>query len=318
MTACPSGVVLVEVERIGVVEGVRRGHLVVLDPDGNVRLAVGEVWAPMFPRSSLKPVQAVAMLRSGLSLAPEEVALASSSHDGEPMHVAGVDAMLAAGGLDESDLECPPDLPSGDDARQTVLAAGDGPRRIYMNCSGKHAAMLRTCVVNDWPLSGYLPATHPLQQRIAETIAAVADEPIAAIGVDGCGAPVFAISLTALARSFSRLATGAGVEPAVASAMRSHPALVGGTTQVSSRVMAGVPGVIVKNGAEGVFAAALMDGGALALKIDDGASRAADRVLVGALRRLGVDAQVLDALAEEPVLGGGARVGSVRLRPGVL
>ncbi|HEX2307563.1 MAG TPA: asparaginase [Jatrophihabitantaceae bacterium] len=318
MTAYPSGEVLVEIERSGVVEGVHRGHLVVLDPNGAVRLAIGEVRAPMFPRSSLKPVQAVAMLRSGLFLAPEEVALASSSHDGEPMHIAGVQAMLATGGLDESDLECPPDLPTGEGARQAVLAAGDGPRRIYMNCSGKHAAMLRTCVVNDWPLSGYLPPTHPLQQRIAETIAAVADEPVAAIGVDGCGAPVFAISLTALARSFSRLATGNGADAAVAAAMRAYPALVGGTTQVSSRVMAGVPGVIVKNGAEGVFAAALMDGGALALKVDDGASRAADRVLVGALRRLGVDAQILDDLAEEPVLGGGARVGSVRLRPGVL
>jgi L-asparaginase II len=318
VTAYPSGEVLVEVERSGVVEGVHRGHLVVLDPDGAVRLAIGEVRAPMFPRSSLKPVQTLAMLRSGLSLAPEEVALASSSHDGEPMHIAGVEAMLAAGGLDQSDLECPPDLPTGEDARLAVIAAGDGPRRIYMNCSGKHAAMLRTCVVNDWTLSGYLPPMHPLQQRIAETIAAVADEPVAAIGVDGCGAPVFAISLTGLARSFSRLATGNGTEAAVAAAMRAHPALVGGTTQVSSRVMAGVPGVIVKNGAEGVFAAALMDGGAVALKIDDGASRAADRVLVGALRRLGVQAQILDDLAEEPVLGGGARVGSVRLRPGVL
>jgi L-asparaginase II len=316
--AYPSGEVLVEVERSGVVEGVHRGHLVVLDPDGSVRLAIGEVCAPMFPRSSLKPVQAVAMLRCGLELAPQEVALASSSHDGEPMHITGVKDVLAAGGLDESDLECPPDLPTGEDARQAVLAAGDGPRRIYMNCSGKHAAMLRTCVVNDWPLSGYLPPTHQLQQRIAETIAAVADEPVAAIGVDGCGAPVFAISLIALAQSFSRLATADGTEGTVASAMRAHPAMVGGTTQISSRVMAGVPGVIVKNGAEGVFAAALMDGGALALKIDDGAPRAADRVLVGALRRLGVEAQILDELAEEPVLGGGARVGSVRLRPGVL
>lgn len=318
MTAYPSGEVLVEVERSGVVEGLHRGHVVVLDPDGGVRLAIGEVRAPMFPRSALKPVQAVAMLRCGLSLAPEEIALASSSHDGEPMHVTGVQAMLAAGGLDESDLECPPDLPTAAIAYDAILAAGGRPRRIYMNCSGKHAAMLRTCVVHEWPLSGYLPPTHPLQQRIAETIAAIADEPIAAIGIDGCGAPVFAISLIALARSFCRLATADGSEAAVASAMRAYPQLVGGTTQVSSRIMAGVPGVIVKNGAEGVFAAALMDGGALALKIDDGASRAADRVLVGALRRLGVDAPVLDDLAEGPVLGGSARVGSVRLRPGVL
>jgi L-asparaginase II len=314
----PADDVLVEVERSGLVESVHRGRVVVLDPSGAVRLAIGDVATPIFPRSSLKPVQAVAMVGCGLTASAEELALAAASHSGDPVHIRTVEGMLAAGGLDESDLECPPALPLGDDACRTVLAAGGGPRRIYMNCSGTHAAMLRTCVVNDWPLSGYTSADHPLQQRIAATVAELAGEPVAVTGVDGCAAPIFAISLTGLARSFGRIATSDGPAKVVATAMHSHPYLVGGPEQTSSRLMAAVPGLIVKGGAEGVFAAALSDGGCLALKIDDGATRAAERVVVGALRRLGVTGPVLDELAEAPVLGGAERVGAIRLRPGAL
>lgn len=319
MISLTSGELLVEVERSGVIESLHRGHVIVLDPDGSVRAAIGDVDGPVFPRSSLKPVQAVAMLRTGLALSAAETALACASHSGEPMHVAGIEAMLAAGGLDEADLECPPDLPLSDSARRAVLAGGGSPRRVYMNCSGTHAAMLRAAVVNDWPLSGYCAFDHPAQHHAAGTVAELAGEPVAATGVDGCGAPIFAISLRGLARAFGRIATSREpAEQSVAAAMRTHPELVGGSEQVSTLLMAGIPGAIAKGGAEGVFAAALADGGCLAIKVDDGAMRAAERVVVAALRRLGGTAAVLDDLAESPVLGGGARVGTVRVRPGAL
>ncbi|MGI8882494.1 MAG: asparaginase [Jatrophihabitans sp.] len=314
MITLTSGEVLVEVLRSDVVESLHRGHLLVTAPGGTALVSIGDVTAPIFPRSSLKPLQAVGMLRAGLSLVDDDLALAAASHDGESFHIAGVRAILADGGLDETDLACPPDLPLAEAARRTVLIGGGMPARILMNCSGKHAAMLRTCVVNDWPLSGYLSPEHPLQRQLRTTVEELCSEPIAAVGVDGCGAPLFAVSLTGLARAFARLGTAtAGPEHAVADAMRRFPAMVGGTHQSGSRLMAGIPGAIVKAGAEGVYAVALADGGALAVKIDDGAPRAADRVAVAALRRLGATGAILDELAEQPVLGGGEPVGAVRM-----
>jgi L-asparaginase II len=315
----PTGEALVDVERSGVVESVHRGHVVVLGPDGSVRRAIGAVTVPVFPRSSAKPLQAVGMLRQGLDLTGAELALAAASHDGQAFHVNAVRDVLTTAGLAEADLSCPADLPGDEAARAAVLAAGGHAERIYMNCSGKHAAMLRTCVARDWPLSGYLAPGHPLQRTLADAVAELSAEPIADTGVDGCGAPLFAISLTALARAFARIAGATdGPERRLADAMRANPEYVGGTTQTTSRLMAGVPGLVAKAGAEGVFAAALADGGAVALKIDDGAQRAGDRVMVGALRTLGVGAAVLDDLATAAVLGGGEVVGAVRLRDGVL
>ncbi len=315
MIALRSGEVLVEVLRSGVVESLHRGHLLVTAPDGTVLVSIGDVTAPIYPRSSLKPLQAVGMLRAGSPLVDDELALSSASHDGEQFHIAAVHSVLADGGLDETDLACPPDLPSGEAARRTVLIGGGMPARILMNCSGKHAGMLRTCVANDWPLSGYTSPEHPLQLRLRAAVEELTGEPVAAVGVDGCGAPLFAVTLTGLAGAFARLATAdTGPERAVADAMRRFPTMIGGTHQTSSLLMEGIPGAIVKAGAEGVYAAALADGGSLALKMDDGASRAADRVVVAALRRLGATGEILDQLAEQAVLGGGEPVGSVRMR----
>ncbi|RKN39111.1 asparaginase [Micromonospora endolithica] len=309
------GAPLTEVVRSGFVEGAHRGSVVVLDGSGAPLAAAGDVTSPVFPRSSNKPMQAVAMLRAGLPLTdPADVALVSASHAGEEFHLARVGALLARAGLDSSALHCPPDLPVGEEAREAVLRAGGGPTRTQMNCSGKHSGMLLTCLTAGWPLDGYWRPEHPLQQCLREAVEEFTGERVAATGVDGCGAPVYAVSLTGLAGAYLRLvdAEPGAVPRTVADAMRAHPEIVGGTRADDTRLMRGVPGLLAKVGAEGVIAAAVPGVGAVALKIDDGASRARMPVLVSALRRLGVTAPVLEEYAEVPVFGGGLPVGAVR------
>ncbi|MFY1588281.1 asparaginase [Micromonospora sp. WMMD734] len=304
-----------EVVRSGFVEGVHRGSAVVLDATGAPVAGAGDGTSPIFPRSASKPLQTLGMLRAGLTTTdPADVALVSASHAGEEFHLARVAALLRSAGLDPEALHCPPDLPFGEAARQAVLRAGGGPSRLAMNCSGKHAGMLLTCLAADWPLDGYWRPEHPLQRRLTATIEEYAGEPAAAVGVDGCGAPVLAISLTGLARAFLRLVSAQPGSPerTVADAMRAYPELVGGTGADDTRLMRGVPGMLVKIGAEGVIAAALPGVGAVAVKIDDGATRARTPVLVSGLRRLGVQAPVLTEYAELPLLGGGLPVGAVR------
>lgn len=316
---------LVEVVRSGLIEGVHRGHVVVLGPDGSVRTGRGEIDAAMFPRSCNKPLQAVGLLRAGFSGHQEQLALAAASHSGEPMHVAVARSILADAGVDEDALRCPPDLPIDETARRAVLASGGGPQRILMNCSGKHAAMLSTCAARGWALEGYLDPAHPVQLELARTVSELAGQGIDAVGVDGCGAPIYALSLTGLARAFLRLADATdGPEQAVAAAMRAHPDLVAGTGRTATRLMVGVPGLVAKDGAEGVWAAALPGVGAVAVKIEDGAMRAADRVVVAALGMpvssggLGAAAPVLDDLAVEALFGGGHPVGEIRMVAGAL
>jgi L-asparaginase II len=314
---------LVEVVRSGLVECVHRGHVVILGPDGSVQDARGETEAPMFPRSCNKPLQAVGLLRAGFRGSPEQLAVAAASHSGEPVHVTVSRSILADAGVDEDELRCPPDLPLDETARRAVLASGGGPQRIFMNCSGKHAAMLSTCATRGWPLDGYLDPAHPVQLELARAVAELAGQSVDAVGVDGCGAPIYALSLTGLARAFLRLADAAdGREHEVAAAMRAHPWLVAGTGRAATRLMAGLPGLVAKDGAEGVWAAAVPGVGAVAVKIEDGAMRAADRVVVAALRgRLGslaAAAPVLDELAVEPLFGGGHQVGEIRIIAGAV
>lgn len=306
---------LAEVVRSGFVEGFHRGSVAVLDESGAVRAAAGDIESPVFPRSSNKPLQTVGMLRSGLRLTdPADIALVSASHHGEEVHLARVRALLRSAGLDESALRCPPDLPLGKPAADAVIRAGGGRSRLLMNCSGKHAGMLLTCRAAGWPLEEYWHPDHPLQDRLRATVEEFTGETVSAVGVDGCGAPVLAVSLTGLARAYLRLVSGppGSVEETVATAMRAHPLMVAGTGADDTRLMEGVPGLLSKSGAEGVAAAAMPGVGAVTLKIDDGAARARMPVLVAALRRLDVKADVLDDLAEVPVLGGGEPVGAVR------
>ena len=313
--AYAGGELLAEVNRSGFVEGRHHGSVVVLGADGEVLAWAGDVTGPVFPRSSSKPMQTVGMVRAGLPTGdPADLALVCSSHHGEPFHVARVRAMLAAAGLDERALRTPPDFPLSEAARDAVVRAGGGKSPTLMNCSGKHAGMLVTCVANGWPLDDYRAGEHPLQQALRSTVEGLSGERVAAEGIDGCGAPVWAISLAGLAGAFLRLVHAAAGSPerAVADAMRAHPAVVSGTYGEDTRLMQGVPGLLAKGGAEGVQAVAVPDVGAVAIKIDDGGMRARMPVLVSALRRLGVRAPILDELAETPVFGGGARVGEVR------
>jgi L-asparaginase II len=294
--------------------------IAVLSRDGSVRLAAGAAAEPMFPRSSNKPMQAAAMLRCGLDLDARLLALAAASHSGEDFHVAGVLEILAGVGLDEGALQCPPDLPLDEHAQRALLRRGGEPDRLHMNCSGKHAAMLATCVRAGWPTASYLSPEHPLQRQIRCTVAELAAEPVTAVGVDGCGAPVLAISVVGLARAFRAivLAEQGSAERRVADAMRAYPDWTSGTARPERALMAAVPGLLLKSGAEGVEAFALADGQAAAFKIDDGTRRARPPITVALLRELGVgqlpgvDLAALDRLATLPVLGGGVQVGEVR------
>lgn len=316
MTRLTAGAPLVEVARSGFVESVHHGHLVTLEPSGQTSFTLGDPTQPVFSRSSMKPLQAKAILDLGVDLDASSTALAAASHSGSPQQLALIEAELHAAGLSEHDLACPPQLPYGEDERRRWLASGQVERRLAMNCSGKHTAMLRACVARGWPISGYVDPSHPLQREIARTIEDLTGEPIVATGVDGCGAPVHAFSLVGLARAFQTIATSPDdAATRVASAMRSHPELVGGDGRFVTRLMRSVPGLIAKEGAEGVFAAALPDGGAVALKVTDGGMRACEQAVLIGLRQLGVDPYTIEQFEGAPVLGGGVPVGTVRPIP---
>lgn len=306
--------VLAEVVRSGFVEGRHRGSLVVLAADGSVELALGDPSAPVFPRSSNKPMQAAAVLRAGLDLAGERLALAAASHSGEDFHLDLVRKMLAEFSLSADELRTPPDLPLDPVAAETYLATGHVRDRVTMNCSGKHTAMLAACELNGWDRATYLDPGHPLQRLVHSVVEEAAGEKVAAVGTDGCGAPLMAISLTGLARAFRHfvLAAPGTAERRVADAMRAHPEYVAGTRRPDTWLMREVPGTLSKMGAEAVQAVALADGRALAFKIDDGAGRALGPVLARALRLMGVDSPVLDRIGHLPLLGGGDEVGEVR------
>jgi L-asparaginase II len=295
---------LVEVVRSRSVESIHRGSVVALDADGRTVLAAGAVSSPIFGRSSNKPLQAVGMLRAGLNVDGPDLALAAASHNGEPAHVDGACRLLAKAGLDTAALLCPAALP-------IKAVAGATPERIYMNCSGKHAAMLLTCVRAGWSTVDYTDPEHPLQKEIRATIEELSGEEVTAIGVDGCGAPIFALTLTGLARGFARLVTAAPgtYERRVADAMRANPFLVAGTGREDTTMMSAVPGLLMKGGAEGVHAAALPTGAAIAFKIDDGAARARVPVLLEVLRRLGVE---VPGVHPDEVRGGDKVVGELR------
>jgi L-asparaginase II len=312
--------VLAEVVRSGFVESRHRGAALILGADGQPAWAAGQVTEPMFPRSASKPMQAAAMLRCGLDLDGKLLALAAASHSGEDFHVAGVREILSRAGLPESTLQCPPALPMDEASQREILSHGGGPDRVHMNCSGKHAAMLASCVAAGWPTGSYRDPGHPLQLAIRATIEDLAGEPVTATGVDGCGAPLFALSLTGLARAFQAMVTAPPATPErkVADAMRAYPEWTSGTTRAERALMTAVPGLLVKRGAEGVDGLALADGRAIAVKVEDGAARALPPVAVALLGRLGVAtgpgaaATALDEIAHVPVIGGEETVGWIR------
>ncbi|MFJ1606098.1 asparaginase [Streptomyces sp. NPDC088253] len=300
--------------RGGVVEGIHYGSVVVLAADGGVDLQIGDIEAAFYPRSALKPVQAVAMLRAGLPLDGELLSLAAASHSGEERHLAGTRRILELAGVSEDDLRNVPDLPYDPVVRDVWIREGRLPSRLAQNCSGKHAAMLMTARLNGWTLDDYLDPGHPLQQAIAEIVEDLTGQAIAQVTVDGCGAPLFSVSLHGLARAAARITTApAGTpEARVADAMREHAEMASGSGRDVAALMRAVPGLLTKDGFEGVQVAALPDGRAVAVKIADGADRARGPVAAAALARAGVAPALLAEFGSVPLLGGGAVVGGLR------
>jgi L-asparaginase II len=315
----PSPVIVAEIVRSGFVEGHHYGSVVALAPDGSVEWSVGDVEHAILPRSCNKPLQAVGMVRAGLRLDGELLALAAASHSGEDFHVRAVRKILADAGLEESALQTPPDYPIDDQAREEYIRAGGHKSSVAMNCSGKHAAMLATCVANGWDVDGYLDPAHPLQAAITETFADLTGEPVEAVAVDGCGAPLLSTSLRGLARAFRAVATApGGDERRVADAIRAFPEYTSGSRRDEAALLHAVPGAVAKAGAESCYAIGLADGRAVALKTDDGAARVRPVLMAAALERLGVtDEAAVDGDAVRrtglvEVLGGGRPVGEIR------
>lgn len=301
--------VLAQVLRGDLVESVHRGHLALVTANA-VDLVLGSAQLPIYPRSAVKPIQAAAMVHSGLDLPDRLLALAAASHSGAVMHRDGAIAILSSVGLDESALQCPPDYPYGSTERAEWANA---PKtRLAHNCSGKHAAMLATCVINGWPTSNYRDPSHPLQQRIAALISDLAEEKLVTTTVDGCGAPLFAFSTLGLARAISKVAAATeGPLAKVASAMRTFPEMVAGEGRSTTALMRAVPGLLVKEGAEGVQVFALKDGRACAMKVEDGSMRALPVITGAILRRWGVATAATEEIASVSVLGAGEPVGAV-------
>lgn len=311
--------ILVEVIRSGFVESVHHARVVVTDPDGRVTASLGDEFAPMYPRSAAKPLQAIGMLRAGLDLDGELLALASASHSGEDFHRDGVRRILALSGLDESALQTPSDWPWDEQAKREWIAAGHGKEPIAMACSGKHAAMIRTSAVNGWPLGTYRDPDHPTQLAILQTIDDLGGEPAGNVAMDGCGAPLFSLSLAALARAFGRVSAATdGPEAQVAKAIADFPQWVSGTRRDEVALHRAIPGMIAKLGAEAVYAVGLPDGRGVAIKISDGYDRARAPLMASVLQQLGFDHEILAEQASAPVLGHGERVGEIRVPPNAL
>lgn len=316
--------VVIEIVRSGVIEGRHYGSVVALSSDGTADWSVGDVERPVLPRSSNKPLQALAMVHAGLELPPRLLALAGASHSGESFHLEGVREILAGVGLDESALQCPLDWPLQSSVAEEWIRSGGPQERILMNCSGKHAAMLATCVQGGWPTDSYLDPGHPVQVAIRAGVEEMTGEQTYA-ATDGCGAPLLSTSLTGLARAFSHLARGLDGSGApskasarVAEAIRAHPAWVSGTTRDERTLHDAVPGLIGKAGAEACYVVALPDGRAIALKIDDGAFRARPVLMAAALRRWGVDrepgvdTEAIGRIGLHELLGAGRVIGELR------
>jgi len=315
---------LAVVERSGFVESRHAGAAVVLSPDGDVVARYGNVDALVLPRSSLKPLQAVACITAGASLEGEQLAMSTASHSGTDRHASTVRNVLTEGGLTEDDLACPPAWPSDTAARDELVREHGAQTRIRMNCSGKHAAMLRACVATGWPTDGYLDPAHPLQVHIRDVVERLTGEKVAHTAIDGCGAPVYALTLTGLARAIHRIGAASDRSPfalhrvagSLVKAVKENPWTIDGPGRPDTIAIEKL-GVFAKGGAEGVMVMVGPDGTTVALKMLDGAARATTIVAATLLARAGAlsDADVAslaDALSLE-VLGGGAEVGRIRV-----
>lgn len=305
----PHHAVLGESTRNGIVECRFRGSVVALDASGGLLFERGTPQIPVFGRSANKPIQAAAMVESGLDLPSELLALVCASHSGEARHIALVRHILALGGMTEADLRNTVFPPLSAVAQADLYRSGHEPSRLTGDCSGKHAGMLLTSKLNGWSLTDYLHTEHPLQRSITRTFKSYGGEEPAFIGVDGCGAPAHGLSLNALARCYARISLdGDGI----AQAMRAHPANIGGTGSDVTRLMQLLPGVIAKDGADGVLVVSASDGRTVALKMADGSLAVRVPIALAVLESIGFDVSEAADLRTLPVFGGGQPVGEIR------
>ena len=320
----------VEVIRGAVVESRHRASCAVADADGKLVQRWGDVERPVYPRSAIKAIQALPLVESGAAeafgLGDAEIALACASHGGEPFHLAVVEAWLTRIGLTEADLECGAHLPLHQPAAKALLRGGGAPNQMHNNCSGKHLAMLTTARHLGEPVKGYVKADHPVQKCVATVIGELSgvDMSRAAFAVDGCGIPTIALPLSNLATAMARFAAPDRFEPVRAAAIRrihsaiaARPEMVAGTGRFCTAVIAESGArVLLKTGAEGVFCAALPESGlGVAVKVDDGAGRAAEVAMASVLRGVIDDALaacLADYLVAPLTNHAGLRVGEVR------
>jgi len=307
MTNFSAAEILAEITRSGVVESVHSGHLVILNSDGSVHLSKGDPTQLTYPRSTIKSIQTSAMIRNGLRLEPRLLALVSASHSGAAMHQDGALEILASAGLAEKDLQNAKDKPLGEIERRAW--GNQEPTRLAMNCSGKHAGMLATCVAAGWPTQNYLDPEHPLQIAIKTELESLAGEDVSLTSADGCGAPLFLISLMGLARAMRAITISTDpIHQSVVQACRDFPEMVAGEKRLTTRLMREVPGLFMKEGAEGVEVATLADGRTIVFKVSDGSIRPFETLMVAALAEFGIN--VTDTT--ERVYGGSEAIGAIR------
>ncbi len=305
-----AGVPLAEVVRAGAIESVHSGHLALINSNGTLRAAIGDIDAPMYPRSSIKSFQAAAMVRNGLNVSPQELAMVCASHSGSPSHFLVVESILAGAGLTVADLQNSTDYPLG---RAEKAAWGDKPpSRLAQGCSGKHAGMLATCVINGWDTLTYLDPEHPLQIAIRQEIQSLIGESVLSTTVDGCGAPLFLITTGGFAKGAHTMRVSSDpVYQEVVSACMAHPEMVAGLGRLTTTLMQQIPGLFVKDGAEAVELLSLPDGRACVFKVSDGSDRAFPAIVKAVLTAWNIDADI-DPV---PVKGGGQVTGEIRVSP---
>jgi len=301
-----AGEVLAEVTRGGIVESLHLGHLIVLNSDGSTYLSKGSPELAFYPRSAVKSLQASAMLKAGLTVSDEELAIICASHSGNQIHIDLVTKMLEKRNIPLSALKNATDKPLGEKEK---ISWGDKPgTQLTQNCSGKHAGMLITCQQNGWDLDTYLEMNHPLQIAIKNEIELLAGEKVSASTFDGCGAPLFAISLTGLAKAISTLVkSNEAIYKQIVAACTKYPELVAGEGRLTTRMMKAVPGLFMKEGAEGIEVCALSDGRVIAIKIIDGSWRPVAPIIMEVFKRWGV------SMPDESVkiYGGSSVIGEV-------
>lgn len=317
---------LAVVERSGFVESRHAGVAVVLSPEGDVVRRLGDPDALILPRSSLKPLQAIACVTAGAVLEGEQLAMSTASHSGTDRHAATVRDILTAGGLTEDDLGCPPSWPSDSAARDEMVREHASPSRLRMACSGKHAAMLRACVASGWPTDTYLDPTHPLQVHIRETVERLTGEKIAHTAIDGCGAPVHALTLLGLARAIHRIGGSSDRSPfalhrvagTIVRTVKEHPWAIEGPGRPDTVAIEKL-GVFAKFGAEGIMVMVAPNGATVVLKMLDGSGRAATIVAATLLARAGAlseaELAALTTALSLTIHGGTKDVGMIR--PGI-